>query len=89
MSSLEENEVSRVKNKNVIQYASDQMNGIGSKSTMEGIKEIVAIDKTVKNAILIKIAEKNNIVNEKTYIPTGKDIEEALKGDLYREMVDR
>lgn len=92
MSSLERNEGSRVKNKNVIQYASDQINGLDDKNVMEGIKKIVAVDRVTKEAILTNIAEKDKIVDtntDKMPTVTGPEIEEEFQKGSYREMIDR
>ena len=92
MSTLEKNERSRVKNKNVIQYASDKINELDSKNTMEGIKKIAAVDRVVKEAILINIAEKDKIIDtniDKTPTVTGTEIEQDVQKGSYREMIDR
>lgn len=58
MSALESE--SRVKSKNVIQYASDQINNpmLEDKDTITGIKTIIAVEKKVKEAILLHETEK-------------------------------
>lgn len=92
MSSLERKEGSRVKNKNVIQYASDQINELDSKNTMEGIKRIVSVDRITREAIITHIAEKDQIVDtntDRTPTVTGTEIEQEFQKGSYREMIDR
>ena len=94
MSSLNEENISRVKNKGVIQYASDQMNDptLDDKDTMEGIKRIALIDRTTREAILMHEAEKDKIIstnNGKMPVVTGTEIEEDVQKGSYREMLDR
>ena len=81
MSALETG--SRVKSKNVIQYASDQINNpmLEGKDTMTGIKTIVSVDKKVKEAILLHESEKDKIIDTsfgKTPIVTRAEIEEEM-----------
>lgn len=92
MSGLKKNEGSRVKSKNIIQYASDQINGLDDESTLEGIKKIVAIDRITREAILMHEAEKDKIIDvstDKMPTVTGKEIEEDVQKGSYREMIDR
>lgn len=91
MNSLEQNGGSRVKSRNVIQYASDKINELAGKDTMEGIKKIVAIDRIVKEAELMHIAEKEKIYDSnsnRTPIVTGTEIEDAYKAGEYRPIIE-
>ncbi len=94
MSELEMQEGSRVKNKNIIQYASDQINSLalGNKDIMAGIKTIVATDRKAKEAILLHETEKDKIIDShlgKNPIVTGTEIEEEVNKGLYREGLER
>lgn len=91
MSSLEQNEGSRVKSRNVIQYASDKINELNGKDTMDGIKKIAAIDRIVKEAEMMHIAENDIIDNSnsnRTPIVTGTEIEDDYKAGEYRPIIE-
>lgn len=94
MSTLDMNEGNRVKIKNAIQYASDEMNKptLDNKDTMTGIKTIVAVERKVREAILLHEAEKDKIIDShlgKNPIVTGPEIEAAVNQGLYREGLER
>ena len=87
MSEIEKKEISSMKGKGVIQYASDSINALDDNDPMKGIKEMVRVSKIVQEAIQARKKDEEEInYNDTTRTPivTGTEIKKDLEEGLYR-----
>lgn len=89
MSDLElNNRSNRIRNVGAIQYVANQMNDptLDDKNTMEGIKRISIVNRSIRDAIIEHEEQKNSISNDNKNNPivTAEEVKQAYEEGMYR-----